>query len=144
MHIPGACFRNSRVLLACLLFSGCGSFQSVLTHLESTGAISPAETTAPSSASANQNSAPERSAPETTARIAARPEGAAAKAACDRGKAISVGMTVNEVYASCWGKPKNVNTSVLGSTKMEMLFYEGYNYVYLENGIVKSIESSGR
>jgi hypothetical protein len=53
-------------------------------------------------------------------------------------------MTAREVYASCWGKPKSINSSVLGSTKMEMLLYEGYNYVYLENGIVKSIESSGR
>ena len=58
--------------------------------------------------------------------------------------AVAVGMTVAQVYKSCWGKPKSINTSVLGTTKTEMLLYEGYNYVYVENGIVKSIETSGR
>jgi len=126
--------------------SGCASFQSTLAQLEATGAISPAEEgTAPTApAPAALASANPRREPEATSRIAALPAAPAPRTSCDRGKAIAVGMTANEVYASCWGKPKSVSSSVLGSTKMEMLLYEGYNYVYLENGIVKSIESSGR
>lgn len=143
-------------LLVCTLISGCASFQSTLAQLETTGAISSVGAPAASTGHAAEPAASSRAnagqantrhnAPETTSRIATAsvPVTLPKTSACDRSKAISVGMTMAEVYASCWGKPKSVNSSMLGSTKTEMLFYEGYNYVYLENGIVKSIEMSGR
>lgn len=53
-------------------------------------------------------------------------------------------MTRAQVYASCWGRPKSISTGDLGATQSELLVYDGYNYVYLENGVVKSFETSGR
>src|SRR4051794_37395404 len=108
-HRAGCTFAH--VLLTCLLISGCASFQSTLAHLEATGAISPADEGAAKPAPTALASANPRSDPETTSRIAALPASPAPRTSCDRGKAIAVGMTAREVYASCWGKPKSVNSS---------------------------------
>jgi len=66
------------------------------------------------------------------------------QASCDRRQAVSPGMTRAQVYASCWGKPTSIDVSSTGPYKFELLVYDGYDYVYLEDGVVKSIQVSNR
>jgi hypothetical protein len=150
MNLHDRRWRNVCILLIGLSLPGCGSVQRAI--LDATAAQGDVTNTIPeeqsganSPASANASANPaETPAPPSAARPSASPEIAVRETSCNRAKVISVGMTVAQVYRSCWGKPKSVNISVMGSTKTEMLLYDGYNYVYAENGIVKSIETSGR
>jgi hypothetical protein len=66
------------------------------------------------------------------------------RASCDRRQAVSVGMTRAQVYASCWGEPTSINASTTGRYHFELLVYQGFDYVYLEDGVVKSIQVSSR
>jgi len=59
---------------------------------------------------------------------------------------IVIGMTQDEVVQS-WGLPSKVNKTVTGSGTSEQWIYRrakiGYDqYVYLDNGIVRSIQSA--
>ena len=75
----------------------------------------------------------------------ARPDKRAKKqASCDRRQAVSVGMTREQVYLSCWGKPTSISASTVEPNKFQLLVYQGYDYVYLEDGIVKSVQVSSR
>jgi len=67
---------------------------------------------------------------------------AAAKHPCKVKGGVAVGMTRAQVYASCWGKPTKINITTTGSGDHEQLVYPGYQYVYLHNGIVTSIQTS--
>lgn len=67
---------------------------------------------------------------------------AAHKAECDRKGGIRVGMSREQVYASCWGKPERINKTTSAGGDREQLVYRGYNYVYLHNGVVTSIQTS--
>jgi hypothetical protein len=67
----------------------------------------------------------------------------AEKADCDRRGGVSVGMTRAQVYASCWGRPQRINTTTTVGGDHEQLVY-GYDYVYLRNGVVTSIQTSRR
>ena len=62
--------------------------------------------------------------------------------ACDHG-GVAIGMSKLQVMRSCWGKPKSSSHSTIGRTRSELLFYEGYKYIYLENDVVKSIQGPG-
>ena len=74
--------------------------------------------------------------------IADAKEARAAAAACDRRGGIAIGMTRAQVHASCWGKPRSVNLTVVGSGRRhEQLVYGGGNYVYLTGGIVTAIQT---
>jgi hypothetical protein len=75
---------------------------------------------------------------------AARHQRARKQPRCDRGSAVSLGMTRAEVYASCWGEPTSISGSSIGSNHFELLVYNGYDYVFLEDGIVTSIQASSR
>lgn len=54
----------------------------------------------------------------------------------------NIGMTASEVEASSWGKPKKKNITEYAWGTKEQWVYSGYRYVYLENGIVTSIQRS--
>jgi hypothetical protein len=57
---------------------------------------------------------------------------------------LQIGMTAAMVLAS-WGSPDHVNRTYLRNVTEEQWVYKsGQAYVYLENGIVKSIQSSSR
>lgn len=78
-------------------------------------------------------------------RAADAEQAATAKAAeteCKRKGGVSVGMTRAQVHASCWGKPQRVNTTTTTGGDHEQYVYPGYNYLYLRNGIVTSIQTS--
>lgn len=137
--------RNLAVLPFCALICACSSstFKDYIVDTPPTTATAAAPAARAARATAPASNAGVTRTPEATAGVSA-PATPVSRVGCDRSKAISVGMTASDVYASCWGRPRNINTSVVGSTKVETLFYDGYNYIYMENGIVKSIETSGR
>ncbi len=60
---------------------------------------------------------------------------------CERRGGVSVGMTRGQVYASCWGKPKSINDTLTARGKHEQWVYGG-GYVYLDDGVVTSIQTS--
>lgn len=51
-----------------------------------------------------------------------------------------IGMTADEVLHSTWGKPKKINKSTYSWGTKEQWVYYGNKYIYLENGIVTSIQ----
>ncbi len=70
-----------------------------------------------------------------------RAEAAAAKAACDRKGGVRVGMTRDQVYASCWGKPQRINSTIVAGSKHDQLVYGLSSYVYLDDGVVTAIQT---
>jgi hypothetical protein len=62
------------------------------------------------------------------------------KAECDRKGGVRVGMTAAQVRASCWGSPRTINKTTTASGTREQWVYGGNNYVYLDNGVVTSIQ----
>jgi len=51
-----------------------------------------------------------------------------------------IGMTQQEVLASKWGKPKEINTTETKYGKSEQWVYGNNRYVYFDDGIVTSIQ----
>jgi hypothetical protein len=66
---------------------------------------------------------------------------AAAEAARRKREGVSIGMTKDEVRASSWGRPQNINTSVYRFGTHEQWVYGGGNYLYFENGVLTSIQT---
>lgn len=66
---------------------------------------------------------------------------ARAKAECKRKGGVSIGMTTEEVLASCWGKPSKKNITRFPNTVEEQWVY-GDSYVYFRDGIVITIQNS--
>jgi hypothetical protein len=56
------------------------------------------------------------------------------------GNEITVGMNAEQVRLA-WGNPKRINTTVLTNRTREQWVY-GTNYVYFNDGIVSSMQSS--
>lgn len=51
-----------------------------------------------------------------------------------------IGMTAEEVRNSTWGEPQKINTTITANHTTEQWCYSKYRYVYLEDGIVTSIQ----
>lgn len=54
---------------------------------------------------------------------------------------VHIGMTKQEVLDSSWGEPYDINKSIGSWGVHEQWCYEGYNYLYFENGILTSIQN---
>lgn len=54
-------------------------------------------------------------------------------------KPPAIGMTADEVRASSWGNPKDINKDTYSWGVKEQWCYSDYRYIYLEDGIVTSI-----
>lgn len=55
---------------------------------------------------------------------------------------VRIGMTVQEVIESSWGKPAHVNRTTSTYGTREQWVYPGYhNYLYFENGVLTSIQN---
>lgn len=52
----------------------------------------------------------------------------------------SIGMTAEEVKQSKWGEPKKINKTTTKYGVDEQWVYPNYKYIYLEDGIVTSIQ----
>jgi hypothetical protein len=54
---------------------------------------------------------------------------------------VRIGMTVEEVRKSSWGKPRSINETITAGGKHEQWVYGG-GYLYIENGVLTSIQTS--
>lgn len=52
----------------------------------------------------------------------------------------AIGMTAEQVEASTWGKPKDINKTTYSWGVKEQWVYSDYRYIYLEDGIVTAIQ----
>jgi len=77
---------------------------------------------------------------EADRQIAAR--AAEQKALCKKKGGVGIGMTREQVRASCWGKPEKINITTNVGGDHEQWVYPGFQYVYLRNGVVTSIQTS--
>jgi hypothetical protein len=66
-----------------------------------------------------------------------------ALAECRRRGDPRVGMTAKQVEATCWGRPLKVNRHESTGGIMDQYVYGPGRYVYLQNGVVISISTSG-
>lgn len=55
---------------------------------------------------------------------------------------VHIGMTTQDVLDSSWGRPKKINRSVNEYGTREQWVYPGYNYLYFDDGILKTIHTS--
>lgn len=65
------------------------------------------------------------------------------KALCKKMGGVAVGMSANQVRKSCWGEPQSVNETTTSRGRHEQWVYAS-GYVYLDNGVVTSIQTSSR
>jgi hypothetical protein len=66
------------------------------------------------------------------------------KADCKRRGDPRVGMSAQQVEATCWGKPDQVNHNEKEGVVFDQFVYGNKNkYVYLRNGVVVSIQAIG-
>jgi hypothetical protein len=75
---------------------------------------------------------------ETTTR-----DPASVAADCKRRGNPKIGMTTKEVTATCWGKPRQVNRTETSNVIFDQFIYGDGRYVYLENGVVRSVQMTG-
>lgn len=54
---------------------------------------------------------------------------------------VRVGMTAKQVLGSNWGRPESVNRTTGSYGTHEQWVYGGRNYLYFENGILRSIQN---
>lgn len=66
-----------------------------------------------------------------------------ADADCRRRGQPQIGMTLAQVRASCWGEPNHVNRTENAAAVLDQLVYGRDRYIYLRNGAVTSIQTSG-
>jgi hypothetical protein len=66
-----------------------------------------------------------------------------AAADCRKRGPPRIGMSAQQVAKSCWGKPDHVNRSETATAIFDQYVYEDGRYVYLRNGVVTSIQTSG-
>lgn len=80
---------------------------------------------------------------KTVAALADKERKAAEKAvaARKRSEGVVIGMTPEDVRASSWGKPNNINRSIYSHGVSEQWVYGGGNYLYFRNGVLDAIQT---
>ena len=58
-----------------------------------------------------------------------------------RHEGVRVGMTMNDVLLSSWGRPENVNKTVTTRGTSEQWIYRGNQYLYFDNGVLTAIQT---
>lgn len=54
----------------------------------------------------------------------------------------TLGMIANQIYATCWGYPAHINTTVSVGGKIEQWVYPGRGYLYLRDSILSGIQTT--
>lgn len=54
---------------------------------------------------------------------------------------IFIGMTAEQLRAA-WGRPENVNSTIHANSRHEQWVYGTGNYVYVEDGVITSLQTS--
>jgi hypothetical protein len=62
---------------------------------------------------------------------------------CAKHGAPRIGMSSKQLTATCWGKPDTVNRTQTAGAVFDQYVYGDDRYVYLTNGVVTSIQTSG-
>ncbi len=57
-------------------------------------------------------------------------------------RGVTIGMTKEDVLLSSWGTPSNIKKTVNAYGTSEQWVYDNYNYLYFDNGILTSIQTS--
>lgn len=57
-------------------------------------------------------------------------------------RGVTIGMTKEDVLLSSWGAPSNIKKTVNAYGTSEQWVYDNYNYLYFDNGILTSIQTS--
>ena len=100
----------------------------------------------------------DRKAAEETAKAAAREEAGFLKTSAGKvwqkhkdwdrdickvvaGRMVRIGMTAEQVRAA-WGKPGHINSTIYRSGTHEQWVYRDSQYVYLEDGVVTSLQDT--
>lgn len=65
---------------------------------------------------------------------------AKAEAKRKKSQGVNIGMTMDEVRASSWGKPRKINRTIHATSEREQWVYDG-GYLYFSNGILNSIQN---
>ncbi|USK69190.1 lipoprotein [Peribacillus asahii] len=52
----------------------------------------------------------------------------------------TIGMTTDEVLNSKWGRPQDINRTTTANGTSEQWVYDGYKYLYFEDGILTTIQ----
>jgi hypothetical protein len=80
---------------------------------------------------------------KTLATLADKERKASEKAAAarKRSEGAAIGMTTEDVLASAWGKPNNINRSIYSHGVREQWVYGGGNYLYFRDGVLDSIQT---
>lgn len=55
-------------------------------------------------------------------------------------KTVFIGMTEAEVVRA-WGRPQKINRSITARSTTEQWIYSGRQYLYLDNGVLRSIQT---
>ena len=59
-----------------------------------------------------------------------------------RKEGVSLGMTVDDVLASSWGKPEHVNrTTTAGGTREQWVYPGHHSYLYFTDGVLTTIQN---
>jgi hypothetical protein len=66
-----------------------------------------------------------------------------AEAECKRRGSPRIGMSAKQVEATCWGKLDHLNRTETAGVITDQYVYESGAYVYLRDGIVTAIQTSG-
>lgn len=118
----------------CLLFAGAAIFSTI--------GVAYAQPTEVQRILVEQAAATRKADEAIEAKRKAAAAAAKANSPCARKGGVGVGMTRAQVHASCWGKPTSINITTTASGDHEQWVYPGYQYLYLRNGVVTSIQTS--
>lgn len=77
---------------------------------------------------------------EERKRLAEEQREARAEAARRKREGVTIGMTMDEVRASSWGRPRSINRTTTSFREHEQWVYDG-GYLYFENGTLTAIQN---
>jgi hypothetical protein len=55
-----------------------------------------------------------------------------------------IGMTVDQVIATCWGKPERITHTQTGSQTFDQYVYSNNRNLYFQDGVLRSFQASGQ
>jgi hypothetical protein len=63
---------------------------------------------------------------------------------CKRRGNPRIGMTGNQVIATCWGKPEHVNRTQTGTSTFDQYVYSDDRFLYFRDGVLTSMQVTGQ
>jgi hypothetical protein len=69
---------------------------------------------------------------------------AIATAECKQRGNPRVGMTADQVIATCWGKPEHINHTQTGTQTFDQYVYSNNRNLYFQDGVLRSFQGGGQ